>query len=141
ELHLVDRIKTVSTVSGGSVFGASWMAARARGLTDEAFSQWMRDILLRGFIRPALGNPRALEMLLPEYSRTHLLADTFDELLFASLDLGDLPERPMLCINTAVLNHAVAGRFSRGGYSGDGVGERTEKGYPEGPVAGVTLGF
>jgi len=35
EVGLLGSVGAVSTVSGGSIFGAAWMAARARGEGDE----------------------------------------------------------------------------------------------------------
>lgn len=141
ELGLVDRVGAISTVSGGSVFGAAWMAARARGERDEAFLTALRGVLERGFMRPALLHWRALKILAPGWSRTRRLAETFDEVLFPGVGLADLPAAPLLCLNTCVLNHAAVGRFSRGGFSCDGVGVRTAAGYPEVPLDGVSLGF
>lgn len=141
ELGLVDRVRSISTVSGGSVFGAAWMAARARGESDEAFLTSLREVLRRGFLLRALLHWRSLKILLPGWSRTRRLAEAFDEILFRGVGLADLPERPLLCINSCVLNHAAVGRFSRGGFSCDGVGARTADGYPEVPLDGVTLGF
>src|SRR5678815_5798827 len=134
ELGIVPRIKTLSSVSGGSVFAAAWLAARARGKTDEQFLAWMGDVLERGFIRPALLHWRALKLLWPGWSRTHRIAETFDEILFDKLSWSDLPATPLLCLNTTNLNNAGSGRFSQTGYSGEGVGELVGDSYQEGTV-------
>ncbi|MEQ1569356.1 MAG: patatin-like phospholipase family protein [Myxococcota bacterium] len=140
EVGLAERLAVVSTVSGGSVFGAAWMAARSRGETDHAFLQSLRGVLRRGFVWPAILHWRALKVLLPGWSRTHRLAETFDELLLHGMSLSDLPERPLLCINATMLNHGAAARFSRHGFSGEGVGARTEQGHPQVAVA-TSLAF
>jgi predicted acylesterase/phospholipase RssA len=146
ELGLIDRVRVVSTVSGGSVFGAAWLAARARGESDDDFLAAMRGQLAKGFILRALVALRTLLVPFPGTNRTHLLADAFDRYLFrgpkGAMKLADLPVEPVLCLNTAVMNHAMPGRFSRTGYSGSGVGE-SEKGatsYPQ-VECDVTLGF
>ncbi|MGE0398772.1 MAG: patatin-like phospholipase family protein [Kofleriaceae bacterium] len=140
DLGLVDRVTSISSVSGGSVFAAAWMAARARGWSDERFLEWFHDTLGRGFIRPTIVNWRVIKWLWK--SRTQLLADTFDRLLFDGVTFDKLPEAPRLVLNTTVLNNASAGRFSRDGYSGKGVGTRGDgDNHPITKIDGLTLGF
>lgn len=132
EIGATEMIDVVSTVSGGSVFGAAWMSAVADRVSTRAFLKTLVPILERGFVRPALLSPRALKVLLPGRTRTHRLAETFDEILTGGKKLRDLPDHPRLCMNATVLNHAMAARFSRGGFSCDLVGEREDAGsYPE----------
>lgn len=141
ELGMVEDIDVVSTVSGGSVFGAAWACAVAEGRSTPSFIDGLAPILARGFLWPALLSPRALQILLPWRNRTHRLAETFDDLLTGNRKLGDLPSRPLLCMNATVLNHAAVARFSRGGLSCDWVGERDSSGsYPEHPLD-RTVGF
>jgi predicted acylesterase/phospholipase RssA len=139
ELGLVPRVRSVSAVSGGSVFAASWLAARARKQTDTEFLAWMHDILVRGFIRPSLLDWRVVSLLWR--SRTKLLAGTFDRLLFDGIGFADLPATPRLCLNTTVLNTGGSGRFSQEGYSCAGVGEVVHGAYPFAKISGLTLGF
>ena len=122
ELHLIDKIDVVSTVSGGSLFGAAWMAAKIGGQSVREFTDSIQEELLCGFIARSL-RPSLLRMLIPKvpYSRTHLLADTFDRVFFQGLTLGRLPERPVLCINTTVLNNGQIAKFSRDGFSAWGI--------------------
>jgi len=142
EIGIADRLRSVSTVSGGSIFGAAWMAARARGVSDHDFLTRMKEILSRGFLAPALFNVRALKILWPTFSRTHRLAETFDEILSGGVPLSKLPESPVLILNTAVLNHGQVGRFSRGGFSCQDVGAGQDGHYPEHSLhPSVTLGF
>src|SRR5206468_1503671 len=122
ELDLLRRVDRVSTVSGGSVFGAAWMAARAAGCDDARFLDDLQRALERGFVRPALVNWRSLLIPLPGYTRSDRLAETFDAEILRGKRLEDLPERPLLCLNTTVLNHGQVGRFSRGGFSCRDVG-------------------
>lgn len=141
EVGLIPRVRTISSVSGGSVFAAAWLAARARKQSDAEFLSWMKEVLARGFLRPALLHWRALKLVSPWWSRTQRLAETFDEVLFDGVSWSDLPPSPLLCLNTTILNNAATGRFSQGGFSGRGVGARVAGRYPEGGVKGVTLGF
>src|ERR1700741_4838450 len=91
ELKLAENVDVVSTVSGGSLFGAAWMAARNSGNRDDDFIRRIQEELARGFIVRCL-RPALIRALLPglPYSRTHLLADTFDRVLLHGLSLGDL---------------------------------------------------
>lgn len=118
DLELVDRIDVVSTVSGGSVFGGAWMAARAAPTADADFLAIMGRELQKGFILRTI-RPRLLKVLVPgaAYSRTNALADTFDQIFFGGRELTDLPERPQLLINTTIMNNGQVGKFSRLGFS------------------------
>ena len=117
------------------------MCGRANSETTKAFLNRLKPVLVTGFVKPALLSIRALQMLLPWRNRTDRLAETFDELLTEGRKLGDLPERPQLCMNATVLNHGAVGRFSRRGFSCESVGVRTQQGsYPDYPLA-VTVGF
>jgi predicted acylesterase/phospholipase RssA len=143
ELGLIDYVERVSTVSGGSVFGAAWLAARAKNVTDDEFLKQLKDVLAKGFIWPAVLSPRLALMALPGYSRTHRIAETFDDLLLRGLRLAELPQMPLLVLNSAVLNHAQVARFSPFGISCIGVGESGERGsLPHFPLAKhIKLGF
>src|SRR5678815_1646061 len=117
ELGLIDAIDVVSTVSGGSVFGGAWMCSRLTGVNTETFLKSLRPPLEQGFIRPALFSVRALKMLKPGFNRTHRLAEVFGDELLDNRNFDELPQRPLLCLNVSVLNHAMPARFSRGGFS------------------------
>lgn len=142
DLGLVPSVDVVSTVSGGSVFGAAWMCSIAAGDPTEAFLAGLVPHLKRGFVLPALLSLRTLGVVLPGYTRTHRLAEVFDAQLFGGRKLEDLPERPALCLNAAVLEHGMTARFARGGFSCEGVGIRAPGGsLPEYRLARRTLGF
>jgi len=123
ELHLLERVNVVSTVSGGSVFGAAWMAARLAGSTTSAFIASMQTELRRGFVLRSLLSWKLPLLLLPGYRRTDLIAETFDRALCEGRTLGDLPKAPVLCMNTSVLNHGQVGKFSPFGFSTPNLGE------------------
>ncbi len=122
ELGLVPRVDVVSTVSGGSVFGAAWMTALAREQSHEQFLESMGAELERGFIGRSLGLG-VLKMAVPflGYSRSSLIADTFDRIFFEGGTLEQLPESPRLCINTTVMNNGQVGKFTRQGFSAWGL--------------------
>ena len=115
ELGWIDRIDVLSTVSGGSLFGGAWMAARARKQSDEGFLETMARELERGFVSRSLGF-RALKLFWPGYTRSDLLAETFDRIFFQGVTLDQLPPRPALSLNVTVLNHGQVGKFSREGF-------------------------
>ncbi len=113
---LLSSVDVVSTVSGGSVFGAAWVAALARGESLGTFQEHMRAELNKGFIARALLSWHTLALPFPGTTRTDLLAEAFDRIFYEGLTLGGLPERPLLCVNTAVLNTGQVGQFYREGF-------------------------
>lgn len=127
DLGLVGKIEVISTVSGGSLFGAAWMTAREDGLSDADFLGHMREELAKGFVRRSL-RPRLLKTVLPGYSRSNVIAETFDKVFFRGKRLNDVPENPRLCLNTTILNNGQVGKFSKGGFSAWGL--YCERSYP-----------
>ncbi len=123
DLGLLRDVASVSTVSGGSLFGGAWLAARARGEGDDAFLAQMHAQLRKGFVLRALLHPRAVKIAIPFWSnRTDVLGELFDGLFFrstsgGSLTLADLPATPKLCVNVSILDDAQVGKFHRGGFS------------------------
>lgn len=113
----------VSTVSGGSLFGGAWLAARSRGESDEDFLEKMGKELQRGFVLRSIRPIELLKALIPgfSYTRTNLVAGTFDRIFFYGMALRGLPRHPLLCINTTILNNSQVGKFSREGFSAWGV--------------------
>ena len=131
ELGLESKLKTVSTVSGGSLLGAAWMASIAKGITTTEFVPIMKGKLEKGFILKTIFRKNALNLIKPNYNRTNLLSDTFDDEFFNGLKLDQLPEEPKLCINVTVLNTGQVGRFTRDGFSSSYFGNLTENySYP-----------
>lgn len=122
ELGLVARIDVVSTVSGGSLFGGAWMAARANGVTDDIFLATMGTELTKGFVARSV-RPAFFKTLVPGlgYSRTNLIAETFDRIFFHGKTLAELPDHPALCINTTILNDGQVGKFAKDGFSAWGL--------------------
>ncbi|HQO19987.1 MAG TPA: patatin-like phospholipase family protein [Acidobacteriota bacterium] len=120
ELGLVDKLSVVSTISGGSVFGAAWMASRKRGEETGLFLEEMGRELGKGFIGRSI-RPRAAKMLVPGLTRTNVLADTFDSVFFKGMKLGDIPDSPRLCMNVSVLNNGHLGKFTKGEFKCAGI--------------------
>ena len=89
--------------------------------------------LVEGFIGRSI-TPRALKLILPYYTRANLLAETFDRTLTHGMHLSDLPERPLLCINTSVMNTDQVGKFSRYGFFSTGI-------HPLGEIQGPSNPF
>ncbi len=147
ELGLIDDVGVVSSVSGGSVFAAGWLAAKRLDVPTAQFRSDLRDELSRGFVARALSPGRAFRLALPHVTRTQVLGDLFDDTICRRVRIQNLPTAPLLCLNTTVLNHAQTGRFSREGFSTWGLGERrvdarTQRAsYPFLPVADMPLGW
>ena len=122
ELGYLEKVEAVSTVSGGSLFGAAWLASKARGQTTSEALAAIQEELERGFIGRSV-RPALISALMPgtAYSRTQLIADTFDRVFFDGFALGDLPEQPALCINATILNNGQVAKFSREGLSAWGI--------------------
>ncbi len=130
EVSLLDEIDVVSSVSGGSVFAGAWLAARWKGCDLDTFLSSMAQELEKGFVARSIG-VHAFKLLLPSYTRSNLLSETFDRVLMHGMRLGELPERPLLCINTSVMNTGQVGKFSRHGFSSTGI-------LPQGGAQGST---
>lgn len=120
DVGLLPEVAVVSTVSGGSVFGAAWMASQSRKETLDDFLAAMRDELAKGFIARTV-RARLLKTLLPGYTRTNAIAGTFDAAFFHGMKLNALPEGPRLVMNTCVMNHGQVGKFAREGFKAVGL--------------------
>ena len=122
KLGLTDQIGVVSTVSGGSLFGAAWMVARAQGTHDDKFVSDMQCALEAGFLKKVLGLWRRKKLTCClNYTRAHALAEVFDNALLGGLTLGELPEVPALCVNATILNNGQVAKFDRHGFSAWGI--------------------
>jgi predicted acylesterase/phospholipase RssA len=130
EAGLLDVLEVVSTVSGGSVFGAAWMASLAKGTSLDLFLSDLRGELSLGFVKRAFG-PRLLLTAWPGYTRTNLLAAVFDRTLLKKMTLPDLPERPRLVMNVTVMNHGQVGKFARQGFKTIGLIPPESKAFSE----------
>ena len=122
ELGLTNQIGVVSTVSGGSLFGAAWMAATARGTHEDTFVNDMQCALAAGFVKQARRLwPRKKLTCCRTYTRADALAEVFDNNLLGGLTLGELPDVPALCVNATILNNGQVAKFDRHGFSAWGI--------------------
>ncbi len=89
---LLDQVKLVSGVSGGSILAAHYVA-----FGDETLTRFEPDFLMvpfeAGLIRQAFAPERLYRLTSPWYGRSHILAQRFDE-LYRGLTFGDLKARP-----------------------------------------------
>jgi predicted acylesterase/phospholipase RssA len=137
EIGLLDQLDVISSVSGGSVFAAAWMAANWRGKGLCEFLTHIGQELAEGFISRSI-TLSVVKLLSPSYTRSNLLAETFDRALMSGMQLKDLPERPLLCMNTSVMNTGQVGKFSRFGFSSTGIqapGQAQENSNPSIPLS------
>lgn len=121
DLDLLTKIDIVSTVSGGSLFGSAWAASIAQGTSSTDFITNIEQELNRGFVWRTISSYSSLRALLPGFSRTDALANTFDRVFFKGMKLRDLPIRPALCMNVTVLNNGQVGKFSKEGFRATGI--------------------
>ena len=121
-LGLTDQISGVSTVLGGSLFGAAWMAARAQGTDDDSFASAMRRALEAGFVKRVL-RLWTWRKLTRRQTQTcaHALAKVFDNALLDGLTLGKLPELPSFCVHATILNNGQVVEFDRHRFSACGI--------------------
>ena len=98
------------------------MTAKLKGWSLDSFIDAMQKEISRGFVSRSFRLP-ILRALTPcgTYSRADLLADTFDRVLFNGITLGELPERPALCMNTTILNSGQIAKFGKDGFSAWGI--------------------
>jgi NTE family protein len=127
---LLERVKYVSSVSGGSWTGAllalNWDELETRGFTLEAAD----DLVVRPFVDRVTGTSLQRRLLLnmwrafgPGKTRTDLLADAFDDWFGGGRCLADLPEleRCRFTLNSTNLSTGKRYKFERdevGDYTG-----------------------
>jgi predicted acylesterase/phospholipase RssA len=131
-LGVLSQVDVVSSVSGGSVFTAGWLASLQQGEKTETFIEGMQGELRKGFILRTLLKFPWLLCLLPGYPRTNMLAKVFTG-LSRGLTLQDIKKGPLFVMNTTVLNSGQVGKFIREGFSTPGLGKRSDTG--ENPTA------
>lgn len=115
-LRVLSKIDVVSSVSGGSVFAASWAASMQARRTTQDFLAAIRRELRQGFILRALGAFPWVFGLFPLYPRTKMLAKVFTSLT-GGMKVSDLPSRPEFVFNVTVLNSGQVGKFTKEGFS------------------------
>jgi NTE family protein len=92
ETTLLDEVKLISGVSGGSILAAHFAA-----FGEQSLAQFETDFLLQNFegtlIQLALSPGRLHRLSSPWYGRSHVLAERLDE-LYQGRTFGDLLARP-----------------------------------------------
>jgi len=121
EIKLLPDIDVVSTVSGGSLFGAAWAASLVLGDRTSSFLSKMERELAHGFVGRTAMSWAMLRALFPGFSRTYALGMAFDRVFFNGLTLGDLPKKPLLCMNATVLNNGQVAKFGPDGFRATGL--------------------
>jgi predicted acylesterase/phospholipase RssA len=106
---LIDQLDLVSAVSGGSL-AAAYLAAHNAKLREadagsQAWTTFLNDMAinyrLREWYAQAASDPRIwAKYLFSNYHRGLLARDDYNDQLFKSLTLADLPDRPALYVNS-----------------------------------------
>jgi NTE family protein len=131
ELGILSRAKRISSVSGGSItaghLAASWdkLGKPNAGSSFGNFKAIVVDPLL-AFSRHRVDVVDALTGLLPWTSAAEQVADTYEEHLFGTRTLQDLPDEPRFVFCATNLQTGVLWRFSKP-YAGDYVVGRLDK--------------
>ncbi len=114
EVNLLEQLDLISSVSGGS-FAATYFAQNNERLKtadpdgpewssflDKMAFPYRNDLQHSALQRPAVW----AKWLFSDYNRGSLARERYDELLFGSATIADLPDRPALFINAFdVANH------------------------------------
>lgn len=121
DADLLDQFDFVSSVSGGSLAAAYFVLNRERLRADADSPAWREfmdkmalDYRLRQWYRLGLLNPRTwVRALAGGYSRGDIARADYDDVLYHGATLADLPERPVLYINSFDVSNHVRFVFSR----------------------------
>jgi NTE family protein len=131
ELGILSRAKRISSVSGGSItaghLAASWDKLGMPN-ADGAFGNFKAIVVdpILAFSRRRVDVVDALTGLLPWTSAAEQVADTYEEHLFGTRTLQDLPDEPRFVFCATNLQTGVLWRFSKP-YAGDYVVGRLHK--------------
>lgn len=121
---LLDRVRYVSSVSGGSVANAmmakAWPAVRAAGFTTEAVDREIIDPIVHKISSASLKGKliRNVWRIVGSKNRTELLADAFDDWWLDGIELADLDPEVRWIVNAANVRTGVRFAFERD-YVGD----------------------
>jgi NTE family protein len=116
---LLDRVRYVSSVSGGSL-GNGLFAHHYEQLENAGFSpQSLDDVIIGPFVKRISSQSLSRSLLrnvwrtIGSKTRTHLLADTFDDWFFNGRRLEDLTARCRFIFNAASVTTGVRFAFER----------------------------
>jgi len=111
EHRLLDDVKMISAVSGGSVTAAYYTLYGDRIFSDYE-SRFLKKHVQTGLLLRLLAPWNLARVASPKYGSSDLAAEYYDHLLFKGATFGDLaprPARPFLIVNATDL--AVGARF------------------------------
>ena len=119
ELGLLARTKRISSVSGGSI-ATGYLACVWPKLQQEDFNNFKQLFVepILEFSRQKIDVVNALTGVLPWTSAADEVADSYDQHLFESRTLQDLPDEPRFVFCATNLQSGVLWRFSKP-YAGD----------------------
>lgn len=111
EHRLLDDIKMISSVSGGS-FTAAYYTLRGDRIFSDYESRFLKKRIETGLILRLAEPWNWIRLASPRFSTSDLAAEYYDHLLFKGATFGDLapkPARPFLIVNATDL--AIGARF------------------------------
>lgn len=111
EHRLLDDVRMVSAVSGGSITAAYYTLWGDRVFSDFE-SRFLKKHVQTGLLLRLLAPWNLARVASPKYGSSDLAAEYYDHLLFKGATFGDLapqPDRPFLIINATDL--AIGARF------------------------------
>lgn len=134
ELGWLKRVDALSTVSGGSIIGAFLVIRWQRWIDEGADGAAFDRIILNPFVQMLRTRNFLLEWMKGayqwpvrklyhrEFTRTTAAAELLDKWFFNGLTCMQLPERPLLVLNSTSLQSIRAWRFTRHGLGDSRIG-------------------
>ncbi len=109
---LLDEVDVISSVSGGSFTAAYYGLFRDRLFRDFPQRMLYRDLQAE-LVNTVFWPPHALRFIYPEYRRTELAVDLYDDTLFEGRTFADLQAagRPYIILNATDVSLGVPFRF------------------------------
>ncbi|HEX8360283.1 MAG TPA: patatin-like phospholipase family protein [Longimicrobium sp.] len=121
DVGLIRNVTSLSTVSGGTIFGAAWVVSMLDGVKFEAFREWFRDWMLKtNVVREALaglaasqgGASRARASLIRSAARVYAAPGFLGDRKFGEVMVGSgIPAE--VIFNSTEFRSGVAFRFRR----------------------------
>jgi len=110
--RLLDEVDAISSVSGGS-FTAAYYGLFGDRIFSDFESQFLKKRVASAFVRSTLSPWNLTRLASATFSRSDLVAETYDRLLFRGATFGDLAarsNRPFIIINATDI--ALGERFA-----------------------------
>jgi predicted acylesterase/phospholipase RssA len=111
DIGLLKKVNVLSTVSGGSVLGAAWMAHKTDtpNATINDFELKIKKEIISGILIKTYW--RLIFNLKYAFSPIKLLQKNLEEKLNLKKEIKELKKYPIIVINTTILNHQQNGPF------------------------------